>query len=349
MLGTSPETHGGISAVVKAYRSAGLFERWSITYIETHCDGGAFRKLRCALSAWFRFLAVLIRDRNCLLHVHGASRASFWRKSAFLLPAIWLRVPFIFHLHGGGFMQFYGDECGRIARAFVRYVLDKSAVIVVLSESWRDSIRTIASSPDVVILPNPGPSPPMPVESIRRDPASILFLGRICKEKGVYVLLDAFARVLEEFPQAELICAGDGELEKLGQRARELGIDTHIKTPGWIDEEQRTKLLLSTAVFVLPSFTEGLPMSLLEAMSAAQAVVATPVGGVPDVITNGETGLLVTAGDAESLRGALSRLLGDPALSEEMGKRAQAVFRSRFDIEVVIPQLESIYNGLASR
>lgn len=349
MLGTSPKTLGGIASVIKAYRSSGLFDNWSISYIETHSDGGFIRKGRFAIVAWTRYLAMLFQEKEILVHVHGASRASFWRKSTFIIPAIWAGVPFIFHLHGGGFMQFYGDECGRLAKAFVRYVLNKSATIIVLSESWLESMRTIASIPDVVVLPNPGPSPPAAGEAMSRDTSTILFLGRVCEEKGIFVLMEAFAKVLEEFPQAQLMCAGDGELRELAELARELNINDRVEMLGWVDEKQRTELLLTSSIFVLPSFTEGLPMSILEAMSASLPVIATPVGGIPDVIRNEETGILVPVSDVISLSAAICRLLGDSALRESIGRRAQAEFKMRFDLDVVIPQLESIYRNLGAR
>jgi glycosyltransferase involved in cell wall biosynthesis len=349
MLGTSMQTMGGIASVIKAYRSAGVFENWQVNYIETHTDGGRIRKMRFAVSAWIRFVACLARSRNCIVHVHSASRASFWRKSTFILPAMWTGVPVIFHLHGGGFMQFYCDECGGIRKRFVRYVLDKSAQIIVLSEAWRHSIRTITSNPRIIVLPNPGPSLPVIAQSQARQQHSILFLGRINEEKGVYTLLKAFAKVLTDFPQARLIFAGSGEIDKLNDVSDELGIRDSVETLGWVDDEQRAELLATVTIFVLPSFTEGLPMSLLEAMAAALPIVATPVGGIPDVIRNDETGIIVPVDDALELSNAICRVLADRPFRESLGQCAQAELRKRFDLSVVIPQLESVYRELGAK
>src|SRR5207253_2918467 len=98
MLGTAFDTRGGISAVINTYRAHGLFERWSIEYIATHCDGPPWRKLATALAAARRLIASLVRDGNAVVHIHGASRASFWRKSVFMAIALAAGCPVIFHL-----------------------------------------------------------------------------------------------------------------------------------------------------------------------------------------------------------------------------------------------------------
>ena len=109
---------------------------------------------------------------------------------------------------------------------------------------------------------------------------------------------------------------------------------------------QRTELLATASIYVLPSYAEGLPISILEAMSAGLPVVTTPVGGIPEAITDGEEGLLVPTGNAEALSDAIQRLLSDSELREAMGSRGQAKFDTCFNANVVLPQLESMYRDL---
>src|SRR5438128_8987006 len=103
MVGTAAETRGGIGAVVSLYRDHGLFRRWPVAYVETHCDGGRLRKGLAMLRGLLRLAVELGRDRHAVVHAHSASRASFWRKSLFMGIAHAFRCPVIFHLHGGGF------------------------------------------------------------------------------------------------------------------------------------------------------------------------------------------------------------------------------------------------------
>src|SRR5260221_177115 len=99
MVGTSFETRGGVASVVNAYRAAGLFGRWPIDYVATHCDGSRLAKLACALSALFSMLALMARHSCAVLHVHSASRASFWRKCVFMAMARAAGRPLLFSLY----------------------------------------------------------------------------------------------------------------------------------------------------------------------------------------------------------------------------------------------------------
>lgn len=346
MLGTSPDTRGGVASVVKIYQSAGLFSKWPITYLTTHTDGNAVRKMSVAFSSWLSFAVRLIWRRGILLHVHCASRASFWRKSAFIIPAVWVGRPVIFHLHGGGFMQFYEDECGLVAKRIVRYVLDHSTKIIVLSESWRTAISTITKSRKIRVIVNPALPFRVQPDATKPDPGTLLFLGRLGTAKGIYVLLDALAQMTPDKPDFRLICGGDGELDQVKRAAKRLGLDDRVTILGWVDEVRRNELLAAASIFVLPSFAEGLPMGILEAMSAGLPVVTSPVGGIPEAITDGKEGFLVQAGDAQALSEAIQKLLSDSKLREVMGSCARTKFDACFNADVVLPQLESIYREL---
>src|SRR5712691_11003071 len=154
MLGTAFETRGGIAAVVSAYRAQGLFERWPIDYVPTHCDGGTLRKLLTAAKALLRVVFLLAKHRRVVMHVHCASRASFWRKSVFMTIAMLAKCPVILHLHGGGFARFYDTECGKLRRRIIRFFLERATRVIVLSERWRAWITRIANNRQVVCIPN---------------------------------------------------------------------------------------------------------------------------------------------------------------------------------------------------
>lgn len=340
MLGTSPETMGGVASVIRIYQACGLFSRWPVTYLSSHVDGSPGKKIRKALVAWLVFCGWLVRNRKFVLHVHCASHWSFWRKSAFIVPAAWTGKAVIFHLHGAEFMHFYGQS-SPLAKSLVRYVLDSCTRIIVLSDKWRASISGITTTALEVIA-----NPALPLRNDlaqSRDSHTLLFLGRLGKRKGIHVLLHALVKVREDYPGVRLLCGGDGDLEEVRALAHELGIESNVEILGWIDEERRSELMRSACVYVLPSYAEGLPMSVLEAMSAGLPVVTTPVGGIPDAITDGAEGLLVPPGDAEALAGALCRLLGDPSLRAAMGSRGRARFDACYDASVVLPRLEAMY------
>ncbi len=347
MLGTSSATRGGIGAVVRAYRSQGLFERWPIDYVETHRDGGAAAKALAAVTALVRFAGLAVRHRDAIVHVHCASRASFWRKSVFMSLALAARWPVIFHLHGGGFARFHDRECGPAGRRAIRFFLDRAAAIVVLSERWKSWIGGATSNPRIVCIPQPVEVPPR--NEAARCGSLIAYTGRCVAEKGILDLVEALEALRARFPEARLECAGDGDLDAIRMRASALGIRDAVILPGWVGPRYCAHLYARAAVFVLPSHAEGLPMSLLEAMAAGCAVVASAVGGIPDLVADGENGLLVPPNDCVRLHQALESLLADPALRMRLGNAARATIERRFAAPAAVERLEQLYAGLGAR
>jgi glycosyltransferase involved in cell wall biosynthesis len=344
MLGTAPGTRGGIAAVVKVYRAHGHFERWPIDYIATHCDGGVLRKLLVGLRALFSFLALLARHGRVILHVHSASHWSFWRKSVFMAIGHAAGCPVIFHLHGGGYARFYEKECGPLRRRLIRYFLDRAACIVVLSRHWGDWISGITSNPRIVSAPNPV----LPGEASRspRSGHTLLFLGRIEQAKGILDLLEAMAALRPEMPAVRLVCAGEGDTALVLRHAERLGIADAVFFTGWIGPAEVRAWMNRSAAFVLPSYTEAMPMSLLEAMAAGLPVVATAVGGIPDVVTDGHDGFLFSPGDVATLEKLLRVLLEDRTLAARLGAAARSTIEKRFSADRVMARLNEVYSEL---
>lgn len=342
MLGTAFDTRGGIATVVNTYRACGLFERWPIDYIATHCDGKLMLKLFTALKAFAVCMMLIVRRQRVILHVHSASRASFWRKSVFMSIAFVARWPVIFHLHGGGFAQFYEDECTPLARCIVRFFLERAACVIVLSMRWHTWMAATCRNPKIVCVSNP-----VSRYSARKDPPPhrrvVLFLGRLERQKGIFDLLDAVAAAREVIPDIKLVCAGAGDIDAVRQHARALGIADAVTLTGWVDAARVSTLLKNAAVFVLPSYAEGLPMSLLEAMGAGVPVVASRVGGIADVIADGVNGFLISPGDTRTLTRLLRRLCSDSALGGRLGTAARESVMLRFDADQVVARLERLY------
>jgi len=344
MIGTDPATRGGIASAVNAWAGAGLAARWPITYVATHRDGTRLEKLLRAFDALAAFAALACRVPCAVLHVHAASRASFWRKLPFIAAALLLRWPVVFHLHGGGFATFYERECGVLGRAAVRLVMARAARVIVVSERWKVWVRATFARARVDCIPNAVPL--RTAEWDARDPARIAFVGRLTREKGAYDLLQAVASLRTSHPGVRLELAGEGDADAIARRAYELGIGDRVLIRGWCDATARDRMLARAGVFALPSHAEGLPMSLLEAMAAGCPVVATRVGGIPDAVHDGSDGLLVPAGDVPALAAALSRVLADRELAARLGGSAQAAVARRHSPAAAVDRIGRIYASL---
>lgn len=347
MLGPSPQAKGGVAAVVNVYRDAGLFVRWPIEYVTTAVDGSAAQKLVVAAKALCRFIVLLGARRIALVHAHTGASVSFRRKLPFLLLAFIVRRPVVLHLHDGNFPDYYWKRCGAFQRALVRMVFRRAARVVFLSDQWRARIESIEPAARLIKIVNPVlAAADAPVEDDAREPTTLLFLGWLTAQKGVYDLLAACERLRIRFPALKILFGGNRGVEDLERKARELGIANHVRALGWVEGETKSKLLRAATVFCLPSYVEGLPMGVLEAMAAGTPVIATRVGGVPDAISNGVEGFLIEPGDVDALVNATTALLADPALRQRMGAAGRAKIAGEFAAERVIARIDAIYRDL---
>jgi len=174
-------------------------------------------------------------------------------------------------------------------------------------------------------------------------------LGRLTEQKGHRVLLQALAAIRDQAPTPQMILAGDGPLRAdLEAEAACLGLADRVRFLGI--RRDRDTLFAAMDVFVLPSAWEGLSLALVEAMGAGRPAVATAVGGNPEVVADGRTGLLVPPGDPAALAGALARLATDQRERERLGAAAATAPRERFGIEKHVADIAAIYRqGLAER
>ena len=340
MLGAAPETRGSIAAVVEAYRANGLFRRWPIEYLASHGDGSRSERLSYAMKAMRRFAEILFRERSVAVHLHTAARGNFWRDLPYMLAAIAAGRPLLLQLHGAGFERFY-DGCDSAARALIRFVLDRAATVIVATDSRRSWVRSICRNANAVVVPNP--VTPVEVAPASGERNMILFLGKLQQSKGIFDLLQAVAAVRATVPGVRLVCAGDGERIAVARHAERLGIADAVKFTGWVGPSGKRALLENAAVLALPSYDEALPMSLLEAMSAGVPVIASPVGGIQEVVVEGVTGLLVAPGDVQTLERLLRRVLEDRALAARIGSAGRQSARLRYSPERAVPRLEALY------
>ncbi len=349
MIGPSIDSMGGISTVVNGYIDAGLFHRWSIVYLETHVEGSKLSKLSVALKALLKMIILLLKRDVALVHVHSAQGVSFWRKSVYILVAFIARCPVIFHLHGCEFMQFYNDRCGKLAKKFVCLILEKSSYVISLSSQWKRNILQIAKNANVVCVYNSVLVPPVrPLTPQKKRSPVLLFLGRLGKRKGIYDLLDAVATVKSKIPNVKLKCGGDGELTQVSAKAEDLGILDNVDILGWVRGNDKQILLDEASIYVLPSYDEGLPMGILEAMSNGLPVVASTVGGIPDAIDTGIDGVLIEPGDLDALVSSIETLLLNAELRGKMGNAARNKIKIKFSADKILPQIEDLYRSIGA-
>ena len=183
-----------------------------------------------------------------------------------------------------------------------------------------------------------------PAQSARGN--LVLFLGRMEAGKGIFDLLEAVAALRGAVPDVRLVCAGDGDRIAVARYAERLGIAEAVKFTGWVGPSGKRALFETASVFALPAYDASLPVSLPEAMAAGVPVVASSVGGIPEIVSDGVSGFLVAPGDKASLERALRKLLTDAALAARIGAAGRETARLRFAPERALAPLDEIYAWL---
>lgn len=341
MIGAGRDVKGGVSTVVNQYYEAGLDNLVDLTYIPTMEDGSKIKKLLVAAKAYSSFCKV-INDID-IVHIHMSHRASFYRKSRFIEKAASAGKKIIIHMHGSEFDVFYEKECNDKQKAYVKRIFSMVDIVIALSEEWKNKLSVICNPGKIIVLHNAVILPDF--ERTDYSDKNILFLGRLGKRKGAYDLLEAIPGVLDVVPDAHLFLGGDGDMEEIKRIIEEKSLSGSVFYIGWVTGEKKDKMLRKCSVFTLPSYHEGMPMAILEAMSYGQIVVSTNVGGIPKVIDNDINGFLVTPGDIENLSQKLIIALTNPN-KNYIGSGARKTVFDKFNMKKNIRILTDIYSKL---
>ena len=295
-------------------------------------------------STWALVLLLLIQKVD-LVHIHMSERGSTLRKLFLASLAFLFNKPVIMHAHGCEFHVFY-DNLSSFQKSIIQYCLQRCNYVIALSDSWKKFyVQQCKLDPNrVVVLKNPVVFPTHLSKKRQSGVIRFLFLGKINERKGVYDLVHSLARLYpQDRARMKLILAGSGEIDNIKNLAKKLNVLGTLQFTGWVDAEKRDQLLAEADAFILPSYNEGLPMALLEAMSWALPVITTPVGGIPEVISHRDNGFLVSPGDIGSLTAALSSFINNAELRMKLGLNAQESI-SDLDISTYATKLFDLYS-----
>ena len=229
----------------------------------------------------------------------------------------------ILHIHGGGFKDFYKTN-----PRIIRKILEIADCLIVLSGSWKKFFESITKKPLICVVPNPVVLPSN--EDLDRREHSpllrLLFLGLLDQQKGIYDLLQVLADHKEEFEGRVLLnVGGNGDVAIFENTVKKMGLEKLVIFHGWVSGDKKKELLLNSDVFILPSYVEGLPMAILEAMTYGLVIVSTTVGAIPEVISQ-DYGYLIAPGDQEALLDSLRSFSVERSRSEEcrVGKECRS-------------------------
>jgi len=349
LVGTSTGTRGGIGYVIGASLASELKHQFRLVHIVTHRDGTALQKVWVYAKSVVQFVFFKMLHGGKLVHIHSSSGPSFLRKALFFLLSKALGCRVIFQIHSGGFIEYY-EGCGKALRGLIRYVLNTSEHVVVLTDSWKHALAQLSrNDSNISVIGNPiDTSKYYPVCRKREpgQPPRLLFLGALIRNEGVYDILDCVRRLKEKGLEVSVTLAGDRELEQVRLHSQGAGIEELIDLPGWVSEATKLHLLRSSDLLLLPSYKEGLPLCVLEAMASGLPVICSSAGGLSDLIRDGENGFLMAPGDLDTMARHISALIRNASLREEMGRRNVRKVNELFTLPVIANKVSELYRNV---
>ncbi len=297
-----------------------------------------------------RMRKLIAKHHIDIVHIHTTSFKNVFKNIQIQESAKKLGVKTIMHIHGGFFDRFYEGLSPFLKKRLVKG-LNRSDALICLSEGWKKFYTSTFKEPRVFVLENA-----INLDEFRdigefrdyssHDTLTALYLGRISERKGVFDLIPVASRIRDQGYKMRFILAGRserGESRKLGWAFDDAGLKGYYELPGEVTGHKREALFRDADCFILPSHAEGMPITILEAFAAGLPVIVTNVGATPEVIRDGENGILVKPGDSAGMAQALIRLILDPWLRERLGRSGFKDANERFSVTRWVDELKIIY------
>lgn len=310
---------GGIAQCVATYQKT-VFK--DFRYVANSCNGSVFKKaIKMFVSIFQLFILLLLDKRIRIVHIHTASNNSFKRSAFFVRIAKVMGRKVIMHIHGGGFKDYYDAN-----KVYVYRVLSRCEAIVTLSYSWKEFYQNTVGLQNVFVIPNIISEPIL--KNVTSDGKfHLLYLGHICKAKGIFDLVELLHDCHNEYVGKLVLDIGGGMYEEEELRAfiKDNKLENLISFHGWVSGSKKSDLLNKADAFILPSYTEGVPISVLEAESYGLPILSTNVGGIPEIVSNEQNGFLFHPGQKNEMKDAIDKLLKDSNLCAKMGDRSRQI------------------------
>jgi glycosyltransferase involved in cell wall biosynthesis len=314
--------------------------------LDSRGQGSAFLSVPLILTAILCIWRSALLGRVAFVHVNMAERGSLFRKGLVIFCVRLAGVPVVLHLHAAELVAQY-RKANRATRQLIGLPFKLATCCVVLGNVWRDWLaKDVGIAPEKIeVVTNgvPVTFAPRPEDVFGKDfVCSFLFLGNLSERKG----LSDFIHALKALPQDRAwraVVAGGGDAVRYKKLAENLGLSPRVNFTGWVDQAQASALLHEATALVLPSYDEGLPLVILEALGSGTPVIATPVGAIPEVLQDGRSALFVTPGNRKDLAEKMIMLIQNPPLRRSLSQEGLALYRSRFTIERFTDSLFSVY------
>ena len=343
--GNHPKVNGGITSVISQilsydWKTHGI----TMDFIPTYYGGNLVKKFFGFVYAYIKLSYRFTTNKPDFVHIHMSYKGSFYRAYRIQKLCEKRGIKTIIHLHGSTFKDWY-DSINDSQKEKVKLLFETASTTIVLGNKWYRVIHDIAPKANIMILNN---AVHIPDKSVTWDNNcfKILFMGVLIERKGVSDLIDAIDILRNQnlLHNMKFLIAGTGNDETaLRKKVIQYGIESYVEFVGWVLGKEKEKYYLDSQVFILPSYNEGLPVAILEAMSYGLPVIASDVGDVSTAVLNDENGYLIKPGDASSMAKYIYQLSTSRSKYEAMSTKSRELAETMFSDELFYEKLCSTY------
>ena len=338
-LGVSKKTKGGMTSVLISYDK--YIE--NMHFIPTWKLGNQLVKVWFAFQAIVRmYLLMLVKKKIEIVHIHVAAYASFDRCKLFIHIAKKFKKKIILHEHAADFREFYKNSKNK---SCIVDTINLCSKFIVLSYSWKEYFVGIGVHESKIIVLNNVVTPPVGRKTHKPDEKlHLLYMGEVSKRKGCFDMLKAISDHKEFFKDKLLVRIGGNSVDgDINSYIKQNDLDSFVRYEGWVSGDLKTECLIWEDVYILPSYNEGLPIAILEAMSYNHPVISTPVGGIPEVVKDNVNGILVNPSNSKEIANAIIYYLNNKDMIIEHGNNAYEIVKDYFPVHV-FNKLKEIYH-----
>ncbi len=340
MVGVDKSSIGGMRTVSENYiKSKAYNEHCNLFYVSTATRKNALMKVFFFAIKMPIIFFILLFKKIDIVHVHMAEKNSVFRKGVIIQLSKIIGCKIIIHMHAGPFMNWYGNLSCRTQRR-VKRILDKANIILVLGKFWKEQAKDIIGEERIKVLYNGVECPP--INNYNALAKDISFVGHLRKEKGIFEFLESIKSIRSKLPESTKIhLCGSSDQFDIKQKLSEMGIDDIVYFHGWLNNTNLKKIFSNTAINVLPTYIEGLSMSVLESMAAGIPIITTNITTMPELLD----GIIemITPGDISALSNIILDLIYDSDKRKKISDTEYERVKTCFSTDKMIQQTIAVY------
>lgn len=346
MIGVDETSLGGMLTVAKNYMNNKEFcEKTNLMYIPSTTHGGKLKKLFFSLNAYIKISKTIKKNDIDIVHVHMSHGGSSIREGLIMRKARKLGCKTVAHLHSASFQDWY-QNLPTIGKHVVSNMMQYADVIIALGKEWKNVYADVTKHKTrIEVIYNAVPC--YSSNQYNPDSKEILFLAHMIKRKGIDDLLQAVSQIRDKIPSdVSFSLYGADRDNNIKEKIEYMKLTDIVHYKGWLTNDQRETCFNKTMLNVLPSYNEGLPMTILETMAYGIPNIATNIAAIPEAITDGEDGFLFEPGDVKRLEALLLGLISNQEKRINISDAAYKTVKNKFGIDIHMQKVLELYDSL---